>query len=100
MWGATLSRPLRIIGLVGRYPTNYLIRRRPIPKRIAALLTEIESANVCGISSTLVELFPTRGQVTYVLRTRLPLTRRIWSVRLACVKHAASVHPEPGSNSP
>ena len=21
-------------------------------------------------------------------------------VRLACVKHAASVHPEPGSNSP
>ena len=22
------------------------------------------------------------------------------SVRLACVKHAASVHPEPGSNSP
>jgi hypothetical protein len=23
-----------------------------------------------------------------------------FSVRLACVKHAASVHPEPGSNSP
>ena len=22
------------------------------------------------------------------------------SVRLACIKHAASVHPEPGSNSP
>ena len=22
------------------------------------------------------------------------------TVRLACVKHAASVHPEPGSNSP
>ena len=22
------------------------------------------------------------------------------SVRLACVRHAASVHPEPGSNSP
>ena len=39
VWGATLSRPLRIIGLVGLYPTNYLIRRRPIPKRIAALLT-------------------------------------------------------------
>ena len=38
VWGATLSRPLRIIGLVGHYPTNYLIRRRPIPKRITALL--------------------------------------------------------------
>jgi hypothetical protein len=23
-----------------------------------------------------------------------------WCVRLACLKHAASVHPEPGSNSP
>ena len=27
-------------------------------------------------------------------------TRRLDLVRLACVKHAASVHPEPGSNSP
>ena len=24
----------------------------------------------------------------------------LYLVRLACVKHAASVHPEPGSNSP
>ena len=24
----------------------------------------------------------------------------MWSVRLACIRHAASVHPEPGSNSP
>jgi hypothetical protein len=30
MWGATLSRPLMIVGLVGRYPTNYLIIRTPI----------------------------------------------------------------------
>ena len=28
-----------------------------------------------------------------------PLHREKSSVRLACVKHAASVHPEPGSNS-
>jgi hypothetical protein len=40
-----------------------------------------------------------------VLRTRSPLGL-LWScdqmdpVRLACVKHAASVRPEPGSNSP
>ena len=33
-----------------------------------------------------------------MLLTRPPLTRR--SVRLACLKHAASVYPEPGSNSP
>ena len=25
---------------------------------------------------------------------------KFWTVRLACVKHAASVRPEPGSNSP
>jgi hypothetical protein len=37
-----------------------------------------------------------------VLLTRSPLEylRRGLSVRLACVKHAASVRPEPGSNSP
>ncbi len=31
-WGLPLSWPLRIFGLVGRYPANYLIRRRPIVK--------------------------------------------------------------------
>src|SRR5207302_346010 len=42
------------------------------------------------------------GQVTHVLLTRSPLEypRRSLSARLACVKHAASVRPEPGSNSP
>jgi hypothetical protein len=37
-----------------------------------------------------------------VLLTRSPLipARRRFTVRLACVKHAASVRPEPGSNSP
>jgi hypothetical protein len=33
-----------------------------------------------------------------VLLTRPPLELKIL-VRLACVKHTASVHPEPGSNS-
>ncbi|CAM6044146.1 unnamed protein product, partial [Sphagnum compactum] len=27
-------------------------------------------------------------------------TTRMLPVRLACVKHVASVHPKPGSNSP
>ena len=48
------------------------------------------------------------GQVTHALLTRPPLNHQIFSseenqircfVRLACVKHAASVRPEPGSNS-
>ena len=47
-------------------------------------------------------------QVTHALLTRPPLSHKNNQseeikfkcfVRLACVKHAASVHPEPGSNS-
>ena len=33
MWGTFLSEPLRIVGLVGRCPTNYLMRRMPIHDR-------------------------------------------------------------------
>ena len=57
-------------------------------------------------------LSPCIWQVTHALLTRPPLSinkicfvasystrQRRYSVRLACVKHAASVHPEPGSNS-
>ena len=35
-----------------------------------------------------------------MLLTRSPLSYRSNFVRLACIRHAASVHPEPGSNSP
>ena len=63
---------------------------------------------LCGISSRFQLLSPCTGQVTHALLTRPPLSlQNINSeedqlssfVRLACVKHAASVHPEPGSNS-
>ena len=57
---------------------------------------------LCGISFGFPELFPIEGQIAHVLRTRAPCaipycysTR----TRLACVKHAASVRSEPGSNS-
>jgi hypothetical protein len=58
--------------------------------------------NVCGISPGFPGLSPMHGQVAHVLRTRSPLDppRRQSPVRLACVKRAASVRPEPGSNSP
>ncbi len=36
MWLAVLSDQLRVVGLVGRYPTNYLIRYRPLAERLAA----------------------------------------------------------------
>ena len=58
---------------------------------------------LCGISPPFEGLSPASGQVVHVLLTRLPLysqTEVRFLVRLACVRHAASVHSEPGSNSP
>jgi hypothetical protein len=43
---------------------------------------------------------PHRWVGSHVLLTRPPLPARKQGVRLACVRHAASVYPEPGSNSP
>ena len=56
---------------------------------------------LCGISTSFPVLSPNRRQVAHALLTRPPLfhPRRDFTVRLECVMHAASVHPEPGSNS-
>ncbi len=57
---------------------------------------------VFGIRRRFQRLFQREGQIAHVLLTRSPLvySRRSLTARLACVKHAASVRPEPGSNSP
>ena len=48
-------------------------------------------------------LSPCGGQVAYALLTRPPLAANVLlhraAARLACVRPAASVYPEPGSNS-
>ena len=62
---------------------------------------------LCGISTCFQVLSPCVGQIAHALLTRPPLksnlpyrsTSNLISARLACVKHAASVRPEPGSNS-
>ena len=59
-------------------------------------------SGLCGISPGFPRLFPTRGRITHVLLTRTPLYSRgcpRFLVRLACVRRAASVDSEPGSNS-
>ena len=105
MWPITLSGRLPIVDLVGRYLTNYLIGREAILQRINPLVgLSCGSPTLCGISSRFRLLFPTEGQVPHALLTRPPLSFKesklpFGFVRLACVKHAASVHPEPGSNS-
>src|SRR6185312_4630206 len=57
---------------------------------------------ISGIRPSFPGLSQSEGQVTHVLLTRSPLVypQRGPTARLACVKHAASVRPEPGSNSP
>src|SRR5579884_4454256 len=98
VWLIFLSDQLLIVALVGHYPTNWLIRRRPIlwrpPKRALLLAKCIRYCRrfLAGI--------PNLRAGIHVLLTRPPLPQLPEGVRLACVRHAASVYPEPGSNSP
>ena len=108
MWPFNLSVRLPIVDLVGRYPTNYLIGRGAILQRIAPFIAlSCDNTIICGISVRFQTLSPSVRQVPHALLTRPPLSLfsfcrsfiPIDSVRLACVRHAASVRPEPGSNS-
>ena len=104
MWPVALSGRLPVNALVGRYPTNKLIGRDPIPCRKSLSHTRMRSCGTSGITTRFQELFRCMGQVGHALLTRSPLSPRQQAardpVRLACVKHAASVHPEPESNPP
>jgi hypothetical protein len=105
VWPYTLSGRLPVVALVGRYPTNKLIGRGPIPDRRPFPAPTMRRRLISGIRPSFPGLSRCRGQVTHVLLTRSPLgtTRcchQMALARLACVRHAASVHPEPGSNSP
>ena len=83
---------------MGRELTPYRISFTPWPCDLVVL---------CGISTCFQVLSPCMGQIAHALLTRPPLELKSSSrnlptsipARLACVKHAASVRPEPGSNS-
>ena len=80
-----LGRPL---------PHQLANRTQAPPKATRAFDPQVS----CGISSSLPPLSPTHGQIP----TRYSPVRHCRvapTVRLACVKHAASVRSEPGSNS-
>ena len=89
MWLTILSDQLPIIALVRRYHTNKLIGRTSLRKRLAAFVIRFQAVTVCGISQPFGWLFPTSGQVTYVLLTRPPLDFRPkpWS-RSTCMHKA------------
>ena len=59
LWLIILSNQLLIVALVGHYPTNKLIGRKPLLKRLTALMTFHQKAITCGISLGFPKLFPT-----------------------------------------
>ena len=78
MWGVVLSDPLAVVALVGRYPTNQLIAREPLPARQHCKEAVFPGASMrrlrpCGISPGFPGLSPAQGQVAHVLLTRPPL---------------------------
>ena len=76
VWPITLSGRLPIVGLVGRYLTNYLMGRELTSNRIAPL-TPVPCGTVvlCGISATFAALSPCLRQIAHALLTRPPLER-------------------------
>ena len=79
--------------------------REPIRHRISLPDGRCLPPELWGISRRFQRLFPSDGQVAHALRTLPPVAGKVVLLpppaapRLACVKPAASVHPEPGSNS-
>ena len=103
LWGTFLSEPLPIVALVGRYPANKLIGREPIRRRQNFQRAAMQQLVPSWISRRFHRLSTGNGHVAHALRTLPPVAARTLppraAPRLACVKPAASVHPEPGSNS-
>ena len=102
MWLIVLSDQLPIAALGGHYPPNQLIGHRPIFQRdLRHFASRCQEAY--AVLSAISRRYPSlEGRypcVTHPSATRSP-TEAGKRVRLACVRHAASVYPEPGSNSP
>ena len=77
-WGPPLPWPLRIIGLVGRYLTNYLIRRSLILGQCGSnsppnwMIGHSRIYHLSGIILSFPRLFPSPEQIDYVLLSPSP----------------------------
>ena len=118
VWMIIFSNHLTIVDLVGHYPANYLIVRRPVPNRINPLIRRSHAvlANLSTSYPSVWGPFPRvtqpsaarqRGSTVPSNSTSRSKARSVKetveppvTARLACIRHAASIHPEPGSNSP
>ncbi len=71
--GLPLSGPLRIFGLVGRYPANSLIRRRLILEHYFSRKALSSLNSISGITLSFPRLFQTQGQIIDVLLSFSPV---------------------------
>ena len=103
MWPVGLSTRLPVVGWAGRCPAHYLMGRDPIHRRRSFPPPRMRGEGDIGYQSAFRRAVPVRwagwSRVTHPFAT-LYAPEGALTVRLACVRHAASVHPEPGSNSP
>jgi hypothetical protein len=103
VWLIVLSDQLPIIALVGRYPTNQLIGRGPLPRR-PTLRWDFGRPRgrhhpvLAAVSRGCPEARGRFPRATHPSAT-IPRAEAQRTVRLACVRRAASVRSEPGSNS-
>ena len=101
VWPVALSGRLPVVALVGHHPTNKLIGRGPIPHRKTFHHTPCDMWSY-PVLDPVSQAYPRVGgrSPTCYSPVRRSCTPKGLTARLACVKHAASVRPEPGSNSP
>ena len=93
MWPITLSGRLPIVGLVGRYLTNYLIGREPTPNRIAPLTPwPCGPVVACGIRTPFGILSPCLGQVAHALLTRPPLKHTTFHPKTSACMSPLDLH--------
>ena len=106
MWPIILSDRLPIVALVGRYPANKLMGRGLILIRQLASrgrLSPKSSFRAYPVLAAVSNCYPShegRLSTRYSPVRHSTRDRSLFRVRLACVKHAASVQSEPESNSP
>ena len=108
MWLIILLDQLPIVDLVSHYLTNYLMGRELIltredPKVPSLFPTRPVGAEAYPVLAVLSVCYPGhKGRLftCYSPVRRFTQDRSPFHARLACVRPAASVHSEPGSNSP
>ena len=95
LWPIKLSLRLPVIDLVGYYPANNLMGRRLLFLRLATFILR-SHAVLPRLSASYP---PQKGRFLRITHPSAAVLYCYKTARLACLRHTASVHPEPGSNS-